>query len=199
MRNGFHKEMWGGGIFSDNLQRAFNTFLPPAIQRNKSIVKRLTRDIVDCYIRYGSTPAEYFLYDFPHTSEQKRDTFATNIIKDKACMKVIGLDRFQNELCDKFFFYQKMKRFFRREAVLVRNLADKQSFLQLACRASRLFAKPLTGSYGSGARLLTLKNTEDSSEAFSSLLETKNEWIVEECITQSPEMAVWNPDSVNTL
>lgn len=72
-----------------------------------------------------------------------------------------------------------------------------EEFLSFAYRYTSFFVKPIVGSFGQGARVQAVADERDLPELFCNL--QRERVIVEELIQQLPEMAEFNPTSVNTL
>lgn len=72
-----------------------------------------------------------------------------------------------------------------------------EEFSAFVTRNKRFFVKPVAGSFGWGVRIHEFDASQDLQGLLNSLKEEKV--IVEEIIEQWPEMAEFNPTSVNTL
>lgn len=199
MHKGFNEPMWGGGIFKQNIKEAFAKFLSSEELSSEQYKEKLIKDIVNCYLLYGSTPDEYFLFDMLHSDYEKRSSYVTDMDKDKTAIRVTGIDLFKRDLCNKFNFYCKTADFFKRKAILVENVEDRKRFVQMTLECKKVFAKLLEGSYGANAIMFEINSEADALEAFDKLLRTESKWIVEECIIQAKCMAQWNSSSVNTV
>ncbi len=185
---------WSVETFRYNLESAFKAFLSADECQDAKKCQRLMNDAVDCYLLYKATPHEYFLFDFAHKSSKERELYLTNIDKNNR----LDISRMQ-ETVNKALTYQALKPYFKRSAVAVEGPGDREAFLELADRASRLFVKPLYGSLGRSVSILELHGREEAEQAFETLLAEQEKWQVEECIRQADCMAAWNPDAVNTV
>ncbi len=195
----WQEPIWGEGLFGENVDQAFSTYLSETERQDARLVKELTHDIVKCYLQYGATPTEYFIFNFRHASDEVRASFVTDMDKDKTLMQTVDIKLYKRELQDKHAFYKRAKEFFKREACLVAGAEDWEAFRQLAARSADVFVKPLESSYGRGAAALHLETEEEMRRAFASLLEQGGKWIAEEKIRQSAVLARWNESSVNTV
>lgn len=184
-----------GEVFKENLEKSRKLFLTESQLNDKAYMKKNLYDIVYSYVKYLSSPFEYFVYDFEHKSDAERATYITSKYRLYALMGVSG-KAIKDELKDKFFFYGKMKSFFKRDAILIKSPEDFSAF-KAFCEVHKSFiAKNNTGSLGIGTDIYTIDNNE--KELFDSFI-SEGEWIIEELIEQSEEMSVWNPSSVNTI
>lgn len=195
LKSGYHSEMWGGGIYSDNLKTAISKF---ASGTNRKDLQKLIRDITLSYINYGATPDEYFLLGFLSMKDSSRGEFVTDRIKDEECLRTASLHKFKAELTNKYNFYKKNKNFFQRDAILVSQDRDFETFETFLRQNGKVFAKPIDGSYGKGAHIITYTDDSGIAEEFTELIKSGS-WIIEQIIIQSQEMAEWNPSSVNTV
>ncbi len=199
MKHKMHARVhWYKQTFREMLDEALQKYLTSDQLQDAHYTKKLVRDIVDCHIRYKATPQEYFLMGLEHASNSKRDTFLTDIYRDR----YINFDIFA-ELANKETFYGLARPYFKREVMFVKGENDREPFIDMAMRQPLLFAKPLRSGFGNGACALHVENKEQATTIFDQLLQKnvglEKGWIVEERIIQSPEMAAWNPDSVNTV
>lgn len=196
MKDGFFKEMWGGGIYKDNLEKAVKLFAP-SVKKGEEF-GRLTEDIVLSYIMYGATPSEYFLLGFPYLNKNERRNFLTDKLKDVECLKTMTYDEFNEQLTNKYNFYIKNERFFCRKTYLLDKSSDYATIVEFIESNKTVFFKPICGSYGTGAFKYTFKNHSSLISLLREIQET-GDWIIEELIVQSDEMSRWNPSSVNTV
>lgn len=182
------------------LDKAYETFLTEEDLKDKKKIRELTHDVVRCWLKYEAMPNEYFLYDMRNSDERKRATFLTDVLKDKTCIRCLDRKTFDKEIKDKYAFYQLMKPFFGRKVFQVNSFAEKESFVSFAMETKSLFCKLEKGSRGKGAFVAEVSGREDAERLFGQLSENHDdEWIVEERIRQSQEMAQWNESSVNTV
>lgn len=187
--------MWGGGIYCDNLHKAIAKFNPGI--KGKELIK-LEKDIILCYLEYGATPDEYFLLGFSKQTSEQRASFVTDRIKDEECLRTASLEMFNKELTDKYNFYLRNTAFFHRKTILVACAEDFSKFSEFIRESGQVFAKPIDGSYGSGAHIIKDSDENKIRKEFDRLL-TSGKWIIEELIVQAPEMSAWNKSSVNTV
>ncbi len=182
------------------LNEALNTFLSDEELGNNKLVRKLTFDIIKCWLQYEAMPYEYFLYDMRNSGDIKRATFLTDVFKDNTCTKLLDKKAFKKEIKDKYSFYQLMESFFGRKAFLVNSLVNEDAFVTFSVKTKSLFCKMVTGSRGKDAFAIDVPSAEAAKMLLSQLTENKEEeWIVEERIKQCREMAQWNGSSVNTV
>lgn len=158
------------------------------------------KDVVKCFLNYGFSPLDYLLYGFGsiNRTDASRRTFVSDWEKDAVLIQIEGWDNYL-ELSDKFGFYEKMMPFYKREVMKVDNNTRPEGFINFARKNEHLFLKPISDSYGNGARMMDYENDEQARAFFDSLHVSESSWVVEERILQSEEMAKWNESSVNTI
>lgn len=184
------------------LEVAVNEVLaaPPHSVGENRTRRKLEKEITRCFLKYGITPRDYFLFGFDsvNTSDELRESFVTDWDKDETLIKMDGWQKYL-ELSDKYAFFQKAKQFYGRELFVFDGNTDKEDFTSFATGVIDLFIKPNGGSYGSGAFIAECHDNDSANLLFKVLQEKGGFWILEERIVQDQGMAQWNPSSVNTI
>lgn len=199
-RNGGGK-IYEGKSLSLSIESALNENLSPDELNDRRYRKSVIRDIKWCFLIYGTTPHDYFLFDFHRNNKsfRSRNSFVTDSCKDHALIKYDGWSKYL-ELSNKFAVYKRLSYYFGREVMMLNQQTTFESFCDFAKRVSSLFIKPISSSYGKGAMVYDVDDEEKSLSLYKNLTENANEsWIVEERIIQDERMAVWNHSSVNTI
>ncbi len=192
--------MFGGGkgmTMQHLIEKSVDIFMSETERADKSLVRKLTDDIIKCYYLYGSTPKEYFLFGFRDLSARRRSEFLTNQHKDRVMIEKVGMGDAWDMLEDKALFHRRFSEFFRRDVCYVTETGDCERFLEFCKKHDRFIAKPLNGQCGVGVKII--KVTGCTAEKEFNELFASGKWIIEELIRQSPEMSVWNSSSVNTV
>lgn len=185
------------GDIKFTVNRLIETFVSEEKQKDTEYIDSLKKDICCCFVKYLAKPYEYFLLEFEHKSEEERNEMLTDIVKDIYCCKYAKIEK-QREVSDKFLFYDRMKPYFKREACVVIGESNRKSFIEFTEKHHRFIAKPNRGSFGQNTNIFN--TTEISAEKlFEQLIANGTKWIIEELIIQSPEMAEFNPSSVNSV
>ncbi len=146
-----------------------------------------------------ASPEEYFLLDFAHSDVEKRKSFVTDKFMYMTMAKVVGRKKHDEEIEDKWGFYQLAKPFFKREAVMVQGISDWESFRNMALSVQKLIFKPNDKALGAGIFTADVKTEEDAKHAFEKITAKGGTWIVEERVIQDDRMAQWNSSSVNSV
>ena len=193
----FNKPCGYGEIFSESLSNAFQTFLTEEERANTALTKKLKNDVIYCWCKFSALPNEYFLYNFRDLDDDERAEFETDMDRIRSLRKTIDYSTFLAQINDKFNFYKKAKIYFKRDAIKVGTFGDRNAFVEFALQHNHLFCKPLAGSKGKSVKVLDIFSQEAANQEFDVLM--GGNWIIEERIVQSPEMAFWNESSVNTV
>lgn len=183
------------------IKNAFDTFLSAKERKDSSLCKALKIDIMNCHKSYLTSPQEYFLYGFrDNMNVQYRESFLSDEIRNRVLRKLIGSDVFQRELRDKFSFYKLTSKYFKRGVFLFpKGGCPFDDFRDFTLQYKELFLKRNSSSKGRGVMIATVENELMARSLYEELLGEGGDWIIEERIKQSSEMAQWNDSSVNTI
>ena len=188
-----------GEPFRVMLGKTFDTYLSENERKDQALIKKLTNDIVKCWLQYKALPYEYFLFNFRNRTDQERWEFETDVDRIATLLKITPKDVSRKEIQNKYNFYRLAQPYFKRMAIKIDKQSSADDFIDFACKHGCVFIKPLEASKGKGAQKFAYLDAATTKEYYHHLLETCPEWIVEECIHQAPEMAQWNESSVNTV
>lgn len=191
-----------------NLRDVFNGRIKDEVERVMRLVsvkykldgspRRLKRKITYSYVWELTKPIEYFLLDFWSKDRKERAKYITDIEKDLYCHKYDGHHKFES-LMDKWSFYNKMSKYFKRDAFLFDRSSSFNEFKRFAEKHNKFIAKPNRGSFGAYTSIYDI-NESDIRYIFDKLNKSGcDSWILEELISQSKETAVFNPESVNSI
>lgn len=157
------------------------------------------RDFKKAYLQCKASPEEYFLLDFAHADKKKRQTYVTDKFMYMTLGGIVGRKKHDEEIEDKWGFYQLAKRFFMRDAVRVQGPSDWETFRNMALSVKHMICKPNDKALGCGIFAANVETEEDAKKLFDELLANGGTWIIEEKIVQDDRMAQWNESSVNTV
>lgn len=161
--------------------------------------KLKVKDIKNCYFKYRISPEEYFLFDFEHKTSKERNSYLSDKTIYVLMAAVEGRKIHDEELEDKINFYSITKEFFHREVCGISANTDYDSFACLARKHKKLIIKRNDSSCGNGIEIVEFNTETQIKETFKKMIASGVKWIAEELIIQTPEMAVWNVSSVNTI
>ena len=179
------------------MKEMLDQFVPSDRRADPSYMRALIKDLRFSRAFYASSYREYFLFDFENQSEaSKREYVCWYELEDYYnCMNALGNpDVFDN----KHLTVQHFKPFFKRDTLSVFRLSDKTSFCAFMNRHRRCILKPLLEFGGKGIQILELSEGQ-SAEVFWYSVAGHIPFLMEEMIQQSPEIAKYYANSVNTI
>lgn len=194
--NIIYKEM----SFLQYKEQAFCDFLPNATMEQKSAVGS---DMLDAYIEHNVRPDEYMLFKFAEQDRVSRSAYLPQLGKDLLVSSYYRTQGYNASdiigfLRKKSAFYEYLKDFFKREALLVSSMDDLSVFIDFCQRHPHFIAKDDTGGCGVGVKIMDVSEISDYTSALGELV-GQGSWILEELIQQHPALAEFNPTSVNTV
>lgn len=179
---------------ADNTLNQFGIIFSSDDEKRKQI-----EDMVRMERKYGFTPSEYLNYRFKDKTEKARLDFVADWVHlGYAC----ALNDPKNNLLfdNKWLTYNRFKKYYKRELLLCDDNTSFSTFLSFIRKNKVFFCKPVSLSCGKGARIINVSNYPDSKKLYTDLLENYNhQLLMEELIVQSPLLAKFHPNSVNTL
>lgn len=195
--------IYEGYKFGDTFDSAYDSIVLSEKKDNVTTKKKLKSDALKCYLRWGFTPRDFFLFGFhdKNTTTALRKSFVSDYYKDYALFSKEGPEKYA-ELFDKTRFLNRIDKSFlgnKGDYLFVDQTTTESAFIDFAIRVKDLFIKPNSSSYGNGAMCAMIHNENDAKELYKKLREAKTDWLVERRIVQSGEMGKWNPSSVNTI
>ena len=192
-------KVYGGVSLKDAVNQII---IAPPYSDNINVANnpQIIKDIKRCFLRFGTTPRDYFLFGFDtaNRSDDARSSFVTDWDKDDTLIKYDGWGKYL-ELSDKYAFYRKAAAFYGRRLFLFDANTERGAAIQFMSEVQDLFIKPQGGSYGHGAFVAKCDNKDAAITLFNELTDKGGTWILEERIIQDEGMAKWNPSSVNTI
>lgn len=189
----------GIGGFKVLAKKAFRTFMTEKELADKVLLKTIWKDMRLSYCRYLVTPDEYFLFDFKNSNKDKKDSFLSDKMRLRLLLKKVGEKLFVEDLCDKYHLYQIAGDYFKRRVLLLDDDMDRQQFCDFALNVRDLFVKPVSDSFGHGARKEFIDSYDKALRLYNSLVSSGKVFVVEETIKQCGAFASFNDTSVNTI
>ena len=188
----------GGGYINDVIKSTIDKIIIESSKGDDIDIKKLERDIILCYLFYGFTPLDFYLFNFhiENSSWKSRRTFVSDVYKDYKLFWKEGADSYL-ELYDKYRFYEKTKKYFNREVMFVNEHTKESDFIEFTMRVRNLFIKSNSDSYGRGAFAMMVNTETDAKKLFEKV--RNKSYIVEERLYQISDMGQWNDSSLNTV
>lgn len=202
-QGGLNRSIWDGGRFNEKIEESINTFLSDEKKSNKKYLKKLEKDIILCYLKYGATPSEYFQMDYENADSHKRSLLLTNYHKDTVLIKEEGFDNLKI-LRNKYLFYKKLGEYFYRDVCLVNKAEDFKNFANFFENHKSFIVKNVNGKCAVGTKIV-MDSKESAQKVFDSIISELNKndfndgYLLEELIVQDSRIAQFNPSSVNTI
>lgn len=185
-----------------NLKHAFNRVFGNLLSTSRRIRGICGRggviNIVDmlwCVLRYGAHPKDYFMFEFYKKNGRERNSYLT-IIRYLRLVRKFDKDVFK-QLGDKIYQHEKYQDFIRRDWLLLGKGNQKDKVSEFLEKHGMAIVKPVHGEQGRGIGKLY----KDESQKIESLLHDAqvNDFLLEEVLGNTKELAELNPASLNTL
>ncbi len=183
--------------FVEEIHKNIEKFVPLDVRNNPKKRKDIEKDIVRAYFTGYFFPEEFFQNHFQDKSFEERSDFISEQVKDVLLVSHCSDKKFEHTK-NKAEFYKITKPYFHRDVCLVSEDTSKEAFEAFVERHPKFIAKPVEGSTGVGTTIIEIHDKVETEVVYSRLLQ-QGTWFVEELIIQHPDMAQWNPTSVNTL
>lgn len=169
------------------------SWFPELAERLEADGDALYQDFREAARDTGAEPMDYLKYRFYEKSPAERDAFVTRAQYEGYCA---SFNRPFGELLlgDRSTFSAAFEPWLGRRVVTL-GVGQRSAFDSLLDECGTLLLKPREGGYGSGMRLV--QADEDRDAVWRAGLEDR--CVAEELIRQDDAMAVFHPESVNTL
>ncbi len=158
----------------------------------------LHTDIMFCKYAYGFEPDEYICYEMEHKNAEERLSFVSDT--DLMCYIYRMNDRIDfsiyNDKAKTYLFFNK---YYGRQAVVIQNAADYDSFLQFVKAHPVFVKKNVYEAMGRSVELIDIRTCGKSEKELFDELISQGKTLIEERIIQSDAMAAFNKSSVNTI
>ena len=162
--------------------------------------RRYKKDLLSSHLVNGISLRQYFIHGFEFLNSKGRERFLGEFFKEY----MIELSNDNKDagavFKDKYKTYQKFRPFYNRVIIPVEkeNIEELHSFAE---NNEKFVIKVSDGTFGVGVMFYDSNKAEEKpDELFSRLIgDTEKKYIVEELITQAPEMMRLHPSSVNTV
>ncbi len=145
---------------------------------------------------YGFEPDEYFYYHLEGKTESEKREYVSDLEKEiltYTLNDVIDIEVFM----DKSRTYQKLKPYFKREAVSIEHPRDYQRFLRFIKKHPSFVRKSIGMGRGNGVSKIESVG-QDPKELFQYLIGMGKQ-LLEELVIQAPVVAQFSSASVNTV
>lgn len=157
------------------------------------------KEIMEAGKNCGSSFKDYYKFRlWQYTPEQQRE-FLTLRIAEQMIFKYNSDSEAQKTLLYKGRFAKKYTDLFQRQW-FINTSVNYRTFLKKIEGVEDLILKPLSSTQGKGIQKIHCgSGAEDKRKIFDQIKAMDRRMICEECIVQHPDIAAFNPDSVNTI
>lgn len=175
-----------------------NKNLRDNIKKYKKLGYRyIALDCLAACFKYGITSTEYFLYSFYDLKSYDRATWIGDTYR--YCLSESNNDLNSWETTrDKWLFYRTYRIFMKRDIVFL-DSSSVERVVEWCLTRDGFIVKPRFGTGGFGIEVYRSCIDEDSIRTYLKNKVDKGEFVLEELISQHPDMASFNPQSVNTV
>lgn len=191
-------KMYNGESYADALAKAIETYLPESVKNDRKQLKTIVTDAIKSNLMFGFKPHEYFMYDLADKSVKEWSEYLSERERVGTLHHEFGLE-LKAQLRDKWLFYQLAKPYFKREIFHLTKETELDEFISFVKRIRHIFCKPTDGHMGIDIHRYDINENTDFLTIYRNLMSSCTDWVVEECIKQGEELAVWNDSSVNTI
>jgi len=141
---------------------------------------------------------EYFAYDLGRLSIRERLEFMPQAYNVTYYRKLNtnkdGIDVLNN----KHRSYQRLKHFYKRKVLYIKDDSNKEEFVKFNDEFSRFIVKPTNLSCGSGVEIVDSSKFSSAEDAFEFYRE-KMPYLCEELLVSDESMSAFHPSSVNSV
>ena len=185
--------------WENDVNVAMQQFLTKEELNDKELCNNIRKDIFKCYRICKSKPIEYFLFGLRNFDTAKRKTFITDTEMLHMLSKTGTRKLHDLELNHKGNFWKLCEPYFKRQVMIVATDNDYEQFQKMTLRLGKVICKPISMGCGGGIFIAETNSEKEIKAVFDKIVAYGGEWIIEELIKQVPQMAEWNPTSVNTI
>ena len=185
--------------YKAEIEKALNDYLSEKEVNNIPLRRKLRKDIIRCDRLIMARPYEYFFLRLRNLSKSRRKEFVTDKYMLQR-MSMTGKRKLHDvELNDKYNFYLLAKPFFQRKVVKLTSTMSFSDFSAIVSSSPKMIFKPTIFGCGQGIFIADLTSEEKLRKTYKKIVNFGGEWVAEDIIIQSDEMAQWNKSSVNTV
>ena len=193
MKLGYVKRVLGGATFK-KMQEKINQV------HEKSGKSKFTTffDMLGCAVKYGAGYNDYVIFEFYNMKAKERKTYLTRL-KNKRLIETLNSKEYSRIFDEKNLFDKKFKEFLKRDVRDLKEI-DYDEFEEFVKGKEYIFAKPSIGESGKGIEKLKVSEYNSTKELYEYVTNPeKNFGVIEELITQHPDVAKIYPGSINCL
>lgn len=165
---------------------------------NRDDIANVKTDIFFCAFAYGFSPEEYVFFRLEGKSMQDKLAYVSHTKRICAGFRMNDLSSVQL-LNDKWKTYELLKPYFKRDAISISRTGHFPQFEAFVNEHPVFVKKQVNLSCGESVAKIDINTCGKGRKALFNEMISAGKTILEELIVQRPEMAVFNPESVNTV
>lgn len=178
-----------------NYTKMFEVASKVSQKTNQNYMKVLF-DIIGCGLKYQAGYHDYLEFEFYLLNKEERKTYLTRGINNAIIKKYNDKDSFY-KFDDKIEFNKKFSPYLGRDWVYLREIKG-DDFVNFLKKKKAIIVKPVDGEGGVGIEKININSKTDGKKLYRQLRKS-NQVLVEEFITQHPDMNALYKNAVNTL
>ena len=197
-------------LMRGKLSESIEHHIPDASEATKE--EMLYQSIYDYWVHGCDVDQEFYLGFDTKTDDEKQEYMAICMLcKYIDHLNSGGGEAIYNILCDKYFLYNRLKPYYLRDMIEIKDEADYPAFEAFAKAHGQFVVKPVNFRAGYGVHKASLRDfNNDALAAFHSILgegeaihrrhaSKQPRMVLEELIIQDPALAILHPNSINAV
>lgn len=201
-----HKDIYSNEKRMRSIMDVIDLHMPNASDSEKMDV--FYRSIYNYWV-YGNNIKEEFYFDFPNKTHQQKKEYIT--YRNRFLyMKQLNSVENRHYLDNKWEAYELMKKYYRRQAILIKDHSDYDKFSKFVDQNTEFVVKPVGMSAGRGVHKQSSEGI-DKRELFDMILKEANilqdkynygdssAMMLEEIVDQDEQMAALHPESLQSI
>ena len=201
-----HKDIYSNEKRMKSIMDMIDLHMPEASYEEKQDV--FFRSLYDYWV-YGNNIKEEFYFNFPEKTHKEKQEYITYRNRFRY-MKHLNSVENRHYLDNKWESYELMKKYYRRDAILIKDENDYDKFLEFTKKNSEFVVKPVGMSAGRGVHKESCDGI-DKRILFNNILEEGNilsdkylygdasAMMLEEIVDQDERMAALHPSSLQSI
>ena len=153
-------------------------------------------DMLNCAVKYGAGYMDYDLFEMYDLTPAQRDTYITRGRNNNLIKKYNDLS-YAHYFDNKAEFYTKFAEFIRRDWITLQD--EKEKVLDFIRKREVFIAKPVEGACGKGVEKIETGEYPDAESIYEKLCAIGEPFLLEDVITQHPQVSSVYPEAINTL
>ena len=173
-------------------------FRYPEMTENEESREEISQDYLAIHLTAGFSHTEYKMYDLYRKPFSEKITYASDREMTEF-VKAANDPEVRYLLDDKYSCYRKLRRFYGRDMILVKESRETYAAKRFFRRNRSFVKKPCYSRQGKGIRAVDSADYQDTKTLISALLKEDGEFVAEGMVKGHRKVSSFNPDSLNTI